>query len=155
MATFLLLLCPASLPAAPAFSADAVMEIAYSDVVRQAQSGNAATAVVAGHTISVVLRDGRRAQSYIPGTPDFVVGLLLQKDARVVGKPEEADANPLLRDILSWLPSALLWVIAFRFVGVKIKRSPDAGLPGRLGIVERRLLKPESTVRAVPDIPSP
>lgn len=111
-------------------------QMAYSDLIAEIANGNVRDAVVAGREVWGQLRDGRGLSVYLPVDPDRLVEKLIASGARVIGRPAEDDVNPLLNYVLAWVPY-LLWLLAFRYIGVRIV--PDRDTSAKVAALEARL----------------
>ncbi|MGH7084678.1 MAG: ATP-dependent metallopeptidase FtsH/Yme1/Tma family protein, partial [Acetobacteraceae bacterium] len=100
----------------PGTSHDSATDVAYSDFLKQVESGQVRSVVIQGHTVSGELKNGTSFETYSPEDPTLV-GRLTGKNVQVVAKPPSTDANPLLHYLLSWFPMLLLigvWVFFMR-----------------------------------------
>ncbi|MGH7106838.1 MAG: ATP-dependent zinc metalloprotease FtsH [Acetobacteraceae bacterium] len=100
----------------PGTSHDSATEVAYSDFLKQVESGQVRSVVIQGHTVSGELKNGTSFETYSPQDPSLV-GRLTGKNVQVIAKPPSTDANPLLHYLLSWFPMLLLigvWVFFMR-----------------------------------------
>ncbi len=118
-------------------------QIAYSDLMAEAEGGNVRDAVIAGRSLHGRLRDGRAIRAYLPVEPDRLVEHLLASHAYVVGTPAEDDVNPLLHYLLAWLPY-LLFLLAFRSIGIRLVTRHDQAWADRIRDLETRLAAAES-----------
>ena len=100
----------------PGATHTAASQVAYSDFINDVNGGRVRDVVIQGRTISGQLTDGRTFQTYTP-EDSSLVGRLTDKGVRVIAKPEDDGANPLLHYLLSWFPMLLLigvWVFFMR-----------------------------------------
>jgi cell division protease FtsH len=91
-------------------------QVAFSDFIREVDSGQVRDVTIQGRIVSGVLTDGRSFQTYLPDGSN-VVQRLTDRGVRVVAKPEESDVNPLFHYLLSWFPMLLLigvWIFFMR-----------------------------------------
>ncbi|MCC7425560.1 MAG: ATP-dependent metallopeptidase FtsH/Yme1/Tma family protein, partial [Alphaproteobacteria bacterium] len=89
---------------------------AYSDFISDVNSGQVRQVVIQGRVVSGELTDGQRFTTYTPDDPQLV-SRLTEKGVRVIARPEDENANPLLHYLLSWLPMLVLigvWVFFMR-----------------------------------------
>ncbi len=100
----------------PGATRTAASQVAYSDFINDVNGGRVRDVVIQGRTISGQLSDGRTFQTYTP-EDSTLVQRLTDKGVRVIAKPEDDGANPLLHYLLSWFPMLLLigvWVFFMR-----------------------------------------
>ncbi len=100
----------------PGVTHTSATQMAYSDFLTEVNTGRVRDVVIQGRTVSGQLTDGRTFQTYTPDDP-ALVGRLTEKNVRVIAKPEDDGANPLLHLLLSWFPMLLLigvWVFFMR-----------------------------------------
>lgn len=121
------------------------VQIAYSDFLTELNGGRVRDVILNGHAISGQLVDGRTFGTYVPSDLDSLVQRMTDKGVRIIATPESNDTNPLLHYLLSWLPSVLFWIVAFRVVGVRIRPAHDRAMVTRLAELEARLRKLEET----------
>ncbi len=89
---------------------------AYSDFLGDVNGSRVKDVTIMGRNVVGTLNDGRSFQTYTPDDPTLV-SRLTEKGVRVVAKPEDADGNPLVHYLLSYLPMLLLigvWVFFMR-----------------------------------------
>src|SRR5450631_1612726 len=91
----------------PGVSHTSATQMAYSDFLTEVNTGRVRDVVIQGRTVSGQLTDGRTFQTYTPEDP-ALVGRLTDKGVRVIAKPEDDGANPLLHIFVSWLPVLVL-----------------------------------------------
>ncbi len=90
--------------------------VAYSDFLGDVNQGRVRDVQIQGRVVTGRLADGTTFQTYMPEDPQLVQRLT-DKGVRVNAKPEDGDANPLLKYLLSWFPMLLLigvWVFFMR-----------------------------------------
>lgn len=118
-------------------------QIAYSDLMAEAEGGNVRDAVITGRALHGRLRDGRAIRAYLPVEPDRLVERLVASGAYVVGSPAEDDVNPLLHYVLAWVPY-ILFLLAFRSIGIRLVTRHDEAWGARIRDLEARLATAES-----------
>jgi cell division protease FtsH len=102
-------------------------QVALSDFLTELDAGLVRDVVLQGPVITGILSTGRTFATYTPTDSNFmdiIVQRLMEKGVRIIAKPEDSDVNPLLHYPLAWLP-LLLWILAFRFVGVRVTHGAD------------------------------
>jgi cell division protease FtsH len=90
-------------------------QASYSEFLENVNSGHVRDVTIQGRTVSGTLTDGRSFQTYTPDDP-ALVSRLVDKNVRVVARPEESDVN-LLHYLMSWFPMLLLigvWIFFMR-----------------------------------------
>ncbi|HLJ05737.1 MAG TPA: ATP-dependent zinc metalloprotease FtsH, partial [Acetobacteraceae bacterium] len=100
----------------PGSNHTAATQVAYSDFINEVNGGRVRDVVIQGRTVSGQLTDGRTFQTYTP-EDSTLVQRLTDKGVRVIAKPDDDGANPLLHYLLSWFPMLLLigvWVFFMR-----------------------------------------
>jgi cell division protease FtsH len=113
-------------------------QVALSDFLTDVNAGKIRAVVLRGRTILAERIDGSTFATYSPADANFIIQKLMEKGVRILANPEEDDANPMIRLLLSWLPW-LLWVLAFRVIGVRVVMRPDRGAVRRITDLEARL----------------
>ncbi len=91
-------------------------DIAYSQLLSDAESGRIATVVVSGQEISGTYSDGRTFTTYAPYDP-MLITKLSQKGVQIAAKPPSTEGNWLLTLFINLLPVLLfvgLWVVMSR-----------------------------------------
>jgi hypothetical protein len=117
-------------------------QIPLSDFLTELSAGHVRNVVLRGPTITGMLSDGRGFTTYTPTDANFMVPRLMEKSVRIIARPEDSDVNPLLHYFLACLPW-VLWVLAFRYVGVRVRPSLDRATARRIIDLEARLRKLE------------
>ena len=100
----------------PGASHTSATQVAYSDFIADVNAGRVRDVVIQGRTVTGQLNDGRAFQTYTPEDPTLVKSLT-DKNIRVIAKPEDDGANPLIHILVSWAPMLLLigvWVFFMR-----------------------------------------
>ncbi|MCS6892682.1 MAG: ATP-dependent zinc metalloprotease FtsH [Rhodovarius sp.] len=95
----------------------AALQIAYSDFLNEVQNGQVREVVIQGPNINGTLTDGRGFSTYAPPNDQTLVQRLTERGVRVVARPAETEANPLLQILISWFPMLLLigvWIFFMR-----------------------------------------
>ncbi len=91
--------------------------VAYSDFLSDVNQGRVQEVQIQGRILTGRLTDGQTTfQTYMPEDPSLVQRLT-SKGVRVNAKPEEGEANPLIKTLLGWFPMLLLigvWVFFMR-----------------------------------------
>ncbi|MDE2575999.1 MAG: ATP-dependent metallopeptidase FtsH/Yme1/Tma family protein, partial [Rhodospirillales bacterium] len=100
----------------PGNARNAASQIAYSDFIAETNAGHIRDVVIQGHTVTGQKTDGSSFETYTPQDPTLV-RQLTDKGVRVIAKPADAEANPLLHILVNWFPMLLLigvWVFFMR-----------------------------------------
>ena len=118
--------------------------VAFSDFLTELNAGNVRDVIINGQAFRGQLVGGRLFATYAPTESNFVVQRLIEKNVRIIVMPTETDVNPLLHYLLSWLPSLVLWVVAFRYVGVRVRNGAERAVARRIVELETRLRKLEA-----------
>ncbi|MBL6622883.1 MAG: ATP-dependent zinc metalloprotease FtsH [Alphaproteobacteria bacterium] len=108
-------------------------QIAYSDFVSRARSGNITEVMIEGPNLKGLTRDGSLVASYKPEGADLV-SALEGSDVRIDARPDESNMPGLFSLLLSWFPMLL-------FIGVWIffmRQMQGGGRGGAMGFGKSR-----------------
>jgi cell division protease FtsH len=91
-------------------------DIAYSQLLTDAEAGKIATVTIAGHEIQGTYSDGRTFSTYSPYDP-MLISRLQQKGVQIAAKPPSTEGNWFLSLLINLLPVLVfvgLWVVMSR-----------------------------------------
>jgi cell division protease FtsH len=91
-------------------------EIAYSQLLNEADAGRISTVVIAGHDISGTYSDGRRFNTYAPFDPALVTKLR-DKGVQITARPPSDNSPWYVSLLANWLPLILfigVWIFLTR-----------------------------------------
>ncbi len=112
---FLLVLALVTLFQSPG-SRSSGSDIAYSQLLSDAESGRISTVTIAGQEISGTYTDGRTFSTFAPFDPGLVTKLQ-QKGVQITARPQTNESNWLMTLLINLLPIALLigaWIFLSR-----------------------------------------